>query len=158
MKDISAAYAKDSEDTPCLRNRQRIYWTGGAAWATATFMHPERSTMARFYITRKDVDEFLAKLTDGSWNQTTPKIKFLESSTPAQQAKISAKAARDRQDVVDVFVREQLLSGVSIMKTVLQESNPSALIVFARDSGFIYGYALEKFVHGDKAERLSANR
>src|ERR1700728_1354199 len=38
-EDVAPSYSKQSMDTPCLGNRQRIYWTGGAAWATATLMH-----------------------------------------------------------------------------------------------------------------------
>jgi exopolyphosphatase/pppGpp-phosphohydrolase len=158
MKDISATYMKDSEDIPCLRNRQRIYWTGGAAWATATFTHPERALMPRLYITRKDLDAFLAKLTDGTWNQGAPQINYLKSATPAQQKKIREKAEKERQDVMNIFVREDLLSGVSIMKTVLDASNPSAILVFARESGFIYGYAEEKFMHEPKSEHTTASR
>jgi len=158
MTDVTAEYIKDSENIPCLRNRQRIYWTGGAAWATATFMHPELSMAARVEITRKDVDDFVAKLTDDTWNQTTPKINYSPSSTPAQRTKIRAQAEKDRQDVMDVFVREQLLSGVSIMKTVLHESNRSATIVFVRENGYIYGYALEKYFHEEKTEQRSASR
>ena len=154
MKEVADKYATDSEDIPCLRNRQRIYWTGGAAWATATFMHPERALSARVVITKHDIDTFIARLKDGTWNQRKPVLTFPKEMSEARQAKIRAKAEAGRQDVLNVFVREDLLSGVSLMKTVLESSNPSAVIVFGRESGFIYGYAEEHY-HDSKSENAS---
>jgi hypothetical protein len=153
-KEIAAKYASDSEDIPCLRNRERIYWTGGASWATTTFMHPERALSARVVITKRDIDTFIARLTDGSWNQRKPFLTFPKEMPPARQAKIRAKAESERQDVMNVFVREDLLSGVSLMKTVLESSNPSAVIVFVRQSGFVYGYAAEHYLDS-KSESAS---
>jgi hypothetical protein len=86
---------------------------------------------------------------------------FPKDATPDQQAEIRAKvqreirnkAAKERQDVMNVFVREDLYAGVSIMKTILDISNPSAVIIFKRNGGFIYGYALEKY----KEDRTEAS-
>ena len=58
---------------------------------------------------------------------------------------IRATAKRDRAEVMNIFDREDLLSGVSIMKTVLDSGNPSAIVTFVRDGGnFLRGYVLEK--------------
>ena len=65
-----------------------------------------------------------------------------------RQKAIRAQAEEDRRGkngVENVFVREQILSGVSIMQTVLNSSNPSVIVRFARSGNFIYGYALDKF-------------
>jgi hypothetical protein len=145
MTDVSAEYEKQSRDIPCLRNRERIYWTGGAAWATATYTHPERALNGWVSITHKDLERFRASLQDGTWNQKRPVFVFPKDMPEARQAQIRAKAAKDHDDVQNVFVREDLLAGVSIMEAVLNSSNPSAIIRFARDGNFIYGYALEKF-------------
>jgi len=155
LKEVAAKYATDSEDIPCLRNRQRIYWTGGAAWATATFMRPDKALNARVVLTKRDIETFLARLNDGTWNQRNPVLIFPKDMPPARQAKIRAKAQADRKSVMDIFVREDLLSGVSLMKTVLESSNPSAVLVFGRDSGFIYGVAEEKFHQGSNSESAS---
>lgn len=144
-EDVKPAYDKESMDTPCLRNRQRLYWTGGAAWATATFTHPERASRPYVVITKKDLDAFLAKLTDGSWSQKNLEFNFASDVPPARQKEIREKAEKDKGDVMNTFVREDLLSGVSIMKTVLESSNPSALLQFVRGGNFLYGYAMEKF-------------
>jgi Ppx/GppA phosphatase family protein len=137
--EVQPAYAKQSMDTPCLKNRKRIYWTGGAAWATATFMHPR--LVGRLYvpITRRDLERFLAQLGDGTWNQRD--FVFPKGT----QKSLRTKAEKERNDVMNVFVAEDLLSGVSIMKTVLDASNPSAEIRFARNANYTYGYAQEKY-------------
>lgn len=155
MSDINAAYEKQSADIPCLRNRQRVYWTGGAAWATATFTHPERALNGWVVITKQDLDSFVAHLKDGTWNQKDPVFRFpkevpsdpkLAAAKKAREAAIRTQALKDRADVQNVFVREDLLSGVSIMRAILNASNPSASVRFVRSGNYIYGYALEKFL------------
>lgn len=145
MEKVSAQYENKSRDIPCLRNRQRIYWTGGAAWATATYTHPERELNGWVTITKHDLEKFRASLLDGTWNQKNPVFVFPKDMLPARQKEIRSKAMKEHDDVQNVFVREDLLSGVSIMEAVLNSSNPSATIHFARNGNFIYGYALEKF-------------
>jgi hypothetical protein len=154
VAEVSDAYERQSRDIPCLRNRERVYWTGGAAWATATFTHPEKALSGWVVITKADLDKFQAQLKDGTWNQNKLVLHFPpgrstdNDSVAAEKARegaIRAKALKDRDDVQNVFVREDLLSGVSIMKAVLNSSNPSATIRFVRSGYFMYGYALEKF-------------
>ena len=144
-EDVAPSYSKQSMDTPCLGNRQRIYWTGGAAWATATLMHPEKSLEPSVYMTRRDIDGFLSRLTDKSWNQRKLSFPFPKDTPEDVQAKVRRKAEEERDSVMNVFPREDLLSGVSIMKTLLESSNPSVTIVFVRESTFVYGFGMEKF-------------
>ncbi len=143
MKDINMAYLKQSMDVPCLRNRQNIYWTGGAAWATATFTHPERALKAYVEINRSDINRFLRTLNDNTWNQKEPSIAFSKGIPLSTQQKIRQRAKSERLAVMNTFVREDLLSGVSIMKNVLDNSNGAAVVTFVRDSSYIYGYAVE---------------
>lgn len=165
VQDVNDAYEKQSRDVPCLRNRQRIYWTGGAAWATVTFMHPEKELNGWVTITKHDLDTFITELKDGTWNTKKPVFAFpKETSTDEQTVKqekarestIRQKAMKERDDVQNVFVREDLLAGVSIMRAVLNSSNPSATIRFVRSGNFIYGYALEKFKEEGFKERAQA--
>ena len=105
-------------------------------------------------ITKQDLDNFLAQLKANNWNQKPPAFHF-STEVPTDPKKAAAKKAReaairkqalkDRADVQNVFVREDLLSGVSIMRAILNSSNPSAKIRFVRGGNYIYGYALEKF-------------
>jgi hypothetical protein len=143
MQDVTAQYEAKSRDVPCLRNRDRIYWTGGAAWATATFTHPEREMNGWVTISRRDLERFLTALKNGTWNQRHLVFNFPPDMPAARQNEIRAKAEKEWEDVQNVFVREDLLSGVSIMEAVLNSSNPSASIHFVRSGNFIYGYALD---------------
>jgi exopolyphosphatase/pppGpp-phosphohydrolase len=143
MQDVTAQYEAKSRDVPCLRNRDRIYWTGGAAWATATFTHPEREMNGWVTISRRDLERFLTALRNGTWNQRHLVFNFPPDMPAARQNEIRAKAEKEWEDVQNVFVREDLLSGVSIMEAVLNSSNPSASIHFVRSGNFIYGYALD---------------
>lgn len=95
--DVAPAYEKESMDAPCLRNRERIYWTGGAAWATATFMHPTRSLDPAVIITRRDIEGFLARLNDGSWNQKPFQYSFSKDTSPTAQKESRDAAEKDKK-------------------------------------------------------------
>lgn len=156
-QEVKPAYEKESMDTPCLRNRERIYWTGGAAWATATFMHPEKALSDYVMVRKRDLDTFLVELGNGSWLRKHTEYNFPADMPLKQQKEIRVKAESDRKAVMDTFVQEDLLSGVSIMKTVLDCSNPSATLVFSRGGGssnILLGYALEKY-HSNGIEAAS---
>lgn len=146
--EVRPAYSKQSMDIPCLRNRQSIYWTGGAAWATATMMHPERALNAYVKLTRKDLDTFLERLSDGTWNQKKLAYAFPKGTSKETEIEARTAAEKERHAVMDVFAAEDLLAGVSIMRSVLDASNPSAVIRFARNGNYIYGYAIEKYKEG----------
>jgi hypothetical protein len=154
MGDITQTYEAQSRDIPCLRNRDRVYWTGGAAWAAATFAHPEGALNGYVTITKHDLDTFLAALKDGTWMQKKQVFVFPKDMPIERQAAIRAKAASDwngDHGVLNVFVKEDLISGASIMETFLNSSNPSATIRFVRNGNFLYGYALNE-LKGDAAQ------
>jgi exopolyphosphatase/pppGpp-phosphohydrolase len=149
-EDVRPAFKKESMDAPCLRNRRLIYWSGGAAWATATFMHPEAAQRAYVKVTKADLDRFVKSLSDGSWIQKEPVYHFSDKVPAKTRKAIQEDAQKHRQNVMNIFVGEDLISGVSIMRTVLAESNPAAEIYFVRNGGYIYGYAKEKFQADDE--------
>jgi TIR domain/Ppx/GppA phosphatase family len=144
-EDVQRRYHDDSMNSPCLLHQGQIYWTGGAAWATATFMHPEMVSSPYVNITRHDLDAFLAELMDQTWDQRSLVFSFPGGTPLATQAEIRDKAELDRKHVVKDFVREDLVSGVSILKVVLENARPSATITFVREDSFLYGYAMEKY-------------
>lgn len=146
--DVRPAFVRESMDAPCLRNRHLIYWTGGAAWATATFMHPEDAKKSYVKLTRKDLEQFMTLLSNGSWNQKALVYHFAAETPARTREAIRTLAEKQKNDVMNVFVREDLLSGLSIMTTVLDESNPSSSIYFVRNGNYIYGYARDKY-HDD---------
>ncbi len=143
--DVKPAFKKESMDAPCLRNRRLIYWSGGAAWATVTFMHPEAARHAYVKVTKADLDRFVQSLSDGTWVQKEPVYHFGDKVPASTRKAIQEVARKHQENVMNIFAGEDLISGVSIMKTVLDESNPAAEIYFVRNGGYIYGYAKEKF-------------
>jgi hypothetical protein len=136
---------------PCLSNRSHFYWIGGAAWATATFMHPEKALSGYVVITREDLDTFAGRLKDGSWNHKPTSMALPADIDAEQQEAIRKKAESERADVMNVFVGEDLQSGVGIMRSVLAASNSSADVIFARNGNYLFGYALSKY-NEDKDE------
>jgi len=143
--EVKPAYERESLDAPCLRNRARLFWSGGAAWATATFRHPENARDGYVALTRADLESFLSSLANGTWNQEDLQFHFTKDVPAADRQSIRKSAEEERGKVFNVFAAEDLLSGVSIMKTVLESSNQSPVIFFVRDGNYIYGYALDKF-------------
>ena len=144
-------YRKETLNKPCLANRGRIYWIGGAAWAAATFIHPERSTNAYVEISRKEIDEFLGKLKDGSWNAQQPRISFAKDTPDSVRRSVTSAALKDWKGVQNVFVREDVYAGVSLFRALLDVSNPNARILFVRNGNFLYGYALSRYVESKPA-------
>jgi len=142
-EEVGPAYNRASLDTPCLRNRHLIYWTGGAAWATATLMHPEHALDNAVPITPHDLDTFLARLANGTWKEEN--LPRASGKDAGKRDPAAVAAEKDRNDVIDVFSGEDLMSGVEIMKTVFEFSNRSATLVFVRDSNFLFSYVKERY-------------
>lgn len=143
---VKPSYKKETLNKPCLANRGRIYWIGGAAWAAATFIHPERATHAYVELTKKEIDEFLGKLKDGSWNANQPRINFAKDTPESVRRAVSSAALKDWKSVQNVFVREDVYAGVSLFRSLLDVSNPNARILFVRNGNFLYGYALSRYI------------
>jgi TIR domain-containing protein len=152
MEEVGQHYYQESSSAPWLQSVTEIYWTGGAAWATATFMHPDKALEPTVKIARSDLDTFLARLRDGSWNQKPLPYSFPKDMPSATQEAIRKAAEKDwyggdgKDGVMKVFAGEDLYAGISIMKTILGYSNASATVTFVRDGGkFLHGFATEKY-------------
>lgn len=142
---VRANYNTARMNTPCLGSRSKVYFIGGASWATATFAHPETALWGYVPLTRRDVDVFFDHLADGTWNQKEPQFYFAHSVTAKQKDEIRKAHLVDRQSVQNVFSREDLLAGVSLIRTIVDSGNPSAKIWFVRNGNYLFGYALEKY-------------
>jgi exopolyphosphatase/pppGpp-phosphohydrolase len=142
---VAGAYRVSRMNTPCLGNRKRFYLVGGAPWATATYARPEAQGWGYVPLARQDVDGFFTSLRSGKWNQDEPRFTFDPKVTAAQQAKIRKDNLAERTNVQNVFGREDLMAGVSLIRTVLDEGNPKASVYFVRNGNYLFGYALGKF-------------
>lgn len=122
---------------PGIMNRKRVYWIGGAAWGTATYMRPDQA--ARDFVTmqKSDVKRFLGALNDKTWSNYKPSTKA--------SAKARAAFEKDSAKVTEIFSRDNLASGVSIFDAFLNDRGVDGPIVFARNGQWIMGYASAKF-------------
>ena len=145
LKPVSEDYNTERMNTPCLGSRSRIYLIGGAAWAAATYLRSEAALWGYVPLARRDIDLFYQHLTDGSWNQIEPEFHFDSKIPQARRDKIKKANAADRADVQNIFSREDLLAGASIIRLILDQGNPSARVWFVRNGNYLFGYALEKY-------------
>ncbi len=121
--------------------RKRIYVSGGAAWAVATFAHPaDRSAYTPLTIADLDaVEALLAKATDA------PAPDLSGVADPGTKKEAEAEAAK----VNKVYTRDQLLAGVQVLKAVATEldlGHADKKLAFARNAQYawVIGYVSEK--------------
>jgi hypothetical protein len=122
---------------PGIMNKKKVFWIGGAAWSTATFMRPDQGTRDFVRLDRTDVKRFLGALNDRSWANHKPSAKA--------SSKARAVYEKDSARVVEVFSRDNLLSGVGIFDAFLNDRGVDGPLYFARSGNWIMGYAAMKF-------------
>lgn len=128
-------YREQLQNRPGLTNRSQVYWVGGAAWATATFTHPELAGDEFVPLSKEDIEKFLLALKRDAWRN--PDLSKLDSTS-------RDIASREIQKVMDVFTREDLIAGVGLMKALTRTLNPEASIRFPRKGQWLVGYASEQ--------------
>jgi len=126
-----------SSKLPGLMNRKKVFWIGGAAWSTATFMRPEQGTRDFVRIEKSDVSRFITALNDKTWVSYKP--------SPNASAKARAVFERDSSKVVEIFSRDNLLSGVSLFESFLSNRGVDGPVYFVRNGNWIMGYAASRF-------------
>jgi exopolyphosphatase/pppGpp-phosphohydrolase len=139
-KVLTPALRKDLDGKMGLTERERIYLSGGATWALATYMHPGDRT-SYVPITRDDVARYCQLL------QKTPgRHPTIDLSAIPDEA-VRAAASKEIARVNKVFTPEQLLAGAEILKALTVEFDFSAKKVsFVRHAyiGWILAFVLEK--------------
>jgi exopolyphosphatase/pppGpp-phosphohydrolase len=119
------------KDQPGLLKHERIYLSGGAVWALATFMRPaDRDTFTA--LTRDDVERYHKALTSNPKDYPRVDLSAISNS------KVRDAAEKEIGRVKKVFKPEQLLSGAEILKGLADELKVDASkkkLYFAR-----YGY------------------
>jgi hypothetical protein len=123
--------------SPGIMNKKKIFWIGGAAWSTATFMRPDQGARDFVRLDRTDVKRFLASLADKTWTNYKPSGK---ASAKARQV-----FSKDSARVVEVFSRDNLMSGVGIFDAFLNDRGVEGQIYFVRNGNWIMGYAATKY-------------
>jgi hypothetical protein len=134
---IRPALRNTSSKLPGLMNKKKVFWIGGAAWSTATFMKPDQGTRDFVKIEESDISRFITALNDKTW----------VSYKPSRNASPKARAVfeRDSAKVVEIFSRDNLLSGVSLFESFLSNRGVDGPIYFVRNGNWIMGYAASRF-------------
>lgn len=134
---VRPAFREIASRIPGIMNRKRVYWIGGAAWGTATFMRPDQAARDFVRMDKSDVKRFLGALNDKTWTNYKPSKKASHKAREAFE--------KDSAKVVEVFSRDNLASGVSIFDAFLNDRGVDGPIQFVRNSQWILGYASAKF-------------
>lgn len=136
---IQPDFRSKAQSQPKLLNHTRLYWNGGAAWATATYTYPEFAEEDVVRIQQQDISNFIKKL-EGSARFDFP------TSIPKKTSESAKKAhEKDWEKVQSTFSREDLLSALNLMQVMMKEGNPKSRINFLRNGQWLYAYTRDKF-------------
>lgn len=134
---IKPALIDTSSKSPGLTNKRKVFWIGGAAWSTATFMRPDQGTRNFVKIEESDISKFITALNDKTWVSYKPSRKA--------SAKARAVFEKDSSKVVEIFSRDNLLSGASLFESFLSNRGVDGPVHFVRNGNWIMGYAASRF-------------
>lgn len=134
---IRPALRDTSSKLPGLMNRKNLFWIGGAAWSTATFMQPDQGARDFVKIEKSDISRFITALNDKTWVSYAPSPKALPITRTIFE--------RDSAKVMEIFSRDNLLSGVSLFEAFLSNRGVDGPIYFVRNGNWIMGYAASRF-------------
>jgi hypothetical protein len=129
---------KEFANLPELARRDPVYLSGGIIWAASTFTHPT-DTKPYLRLTLEDVLHFEAGLLAHPGTYPEPDLSAAKDDKARQRA--AAEIAR----VKKVYTPEQMLGGVEVLKSVLQELGPEKRTFFARHGhlGWLLAYLSE---------------
>jgi exopolyphosphatase/pppGpp-phosphohydrolase len=138
---LTPALKKAVEGKPELMQRERVYLSGGAAWALATLVHPgDRSGYVA--LTADDVDAYRQLLVAAKGEFPAPNLARI--SDP----EVREAARKEIEQVKGVFKPEQLLAGAEILKALSDEFGfgKEKKVCFVRHAqvAWILAYVAEK--------------
>ncbi len=130
---LDADWAGLADGTPTLRlHRPTAYLTGGAVWALATILHPERTHQSMVKLSYKDFDRFVELLQRQP--NDFPKVDVSHLDERTQKA-----AAEELQRVRDTFSVKNLLAGAELLRSAAKANRfDTKQLYFARDGVFAW--------------------
>lgn len=138
QKTLPPLLKKELAGLPELAKRDRIYLSGGVVWAVTTFAHPGDG---RPYtpLTLKDVEQVEAKLLAAPGAYPTTDLAAVTDGKSRRRAE--AELAR----VKKVYRAENLLGGIQVLKSAMQEVGGEKHFYFVRQGylGWILAYVTE---------------
>ena len=133
--------ASAAKEHPGLRTRQRVYLSGGACWALATFTKPgDRSGYVA--LTAKDIAAYQKMLASNPGKY--PAVDLAAIADPAARK----ATEKDLERVKKTFTPAQLLGGAELLQafSVEFDLNADKSVYFSRNGylGWILAYAAKK--------------
>lgn len=135
--EIRPAFRRIASKEPRMLNYRTLYWIGGTAWATSTFIAPDKAARRFVPMNTDEIAEFRKSLEAKTWADSRPSIL---ASGRAKRA-----FEKDSKSVQDIFTRDNLIAGHGIVKMIIEDSARKTPIIFARYGNWIFGYVQEKF-------------
>lgn len=136
-KKIRPAFRLDTNKSPVVLNKKNTFLIGGVAWATATFIHPEKVRRRFVKLDTDSIANFRNSLVKRSWSDVTPSL----ISTAASRRVFEKESTK----VLETFSTDNLIAGHGILAMFLESRASDGVIYFARSGNWIFGYVEEKF-------------
>ena len=138
---LAPALKKAAEGKPGLRQRPRVYLSGGASWALATLVRPgDRADYVA--LTADDVDAYRKLLLATPGAYPAPDLSAIADAAAREAAR------KEIEQVKGVFKPEQLLAGAEILKALSDELDfgKDKKVSFVRHAqvAWILAYVAEK--------------
>jgi exopolyphosphatase/pppGpp-phosphohydrolase len=129
---------------PELARRKRVYLSGGAVWALATFLKPRQVDQAYVTFTAADVDAYLALLT-----KAAGKAPAIDLSTIVNRD-LRERAEKEVRTVNKVYSPENLLAGAHLLVALVKAFDlKDRTVIFPRNAAVGW---LAAYVAGEKLD------
>lgn len=135
--EVRPEFRRIASESPKMLNHKMLFFIGGTAWATATFVNPDRVKRRFVSMSSTELADFRRALQEKTWTEAKPSL-FTTSSTKKVFAEESKK-------VQDIFSRDNLIAGHAVLKMILDDRSRDSPVIFARHGNWIFGYVQEKF-------------
>lgn len=130
-------FRKATSQYPVILSRKNTVLIGGTIWATVTYALPDKGRRNFVKVGNSDLSNFRQALANGTWTKGKP--------SPFVGGGVKKTFAEDSKKVLEIFTRENLMAGHSILSMYLESRATDGPIYFARSGNWIFGYIQEKF-------------
>lgn len=131
---------------PALDRRDPVSLVGGAVWAMATLVYPERQT-AYVRIAPGDIRKYYDLLVTNPGMATDPSLLHIKDE------KTRKRAAAQIEAVNKTFTRENLIAGAAILRLLVDEMKLGTReLYFSRYGGWLYGYVALAGIEEEKGK------
>jgi hypothetical protein len=135
--EIRPAFKSSIAGKPIVMSRSNVVMIGGTVWGMSTFLHPDKVRRKIVRFGDEEFGRFRTMLENRSWSEVKTGVF---SSKMTQETFM-----RDSKAVMEIFTRDNLVAGTSLLKMVLDERSAKGPVYFARQGNWLYGYVQDRF-------------